>query len=51
VFTGAGTRLIFCINSAQYEDAMKVLADLNLAEGEVKLLGGKSKNKYVYAEQ
>ncbi len=51
VFAGAGTRLIFCINSAQYEDAMKVLADLNLAEGEVKLLGGKSKNKYVYAEQ
>lgn len=43
------TRLIFCINEAQKEDALAVLEELNLSEKEVKLLGGKAKNKYFYA--
>ena len=30
---------------------MKVFDELQLAEDEVRFLGGKSKNKYMYAEQ
>ncbi|MBR4208173.1 MAG: hypothetical protein K5987_06105 [Lachnospiraceae bacterium] len=50
IFAGERTKLIFCINSAQLEDAMKVLEGLDISADDVKLLGGKSKNKYVYAE-
>lgn len=42
------TRLIFCINAAQVDDALRVFDELNLSEKEVKILGEKSKNKYVY---
>ena len=51
LFKGEKTRLVFCINSAQLEDAMRVFDELQLAEDEVRFLGGKSKNKYMYAEQ
>ena len=51
LFKGEKKRLVFCINSAQLEDAMKVFDELQLAEDEVRFLGGKSKNKYMYAEQ
>lgn len=42
------TRLIFCINEAQMEDALGVLENLNLTEKDVCISGKKSKNRYVY---
>ena len=42
------TRLIFCVNQAQVDDALKVFDELNLSEKEVRIIGVKSKNKYVY---
>lgn len=42
------TRLIFCINEAQMDDALRVFDELNLSEKEVHILGVKSKNKYFY---
>ncbi len=42
-------KLVFCINSAQLDDAMEVLDELNLTDQEVRLIKEKSKNKYVYA--
>ena len=46
VFLHERTRLIFCINAAQVEDAMKVFEELNLSEKEVRMLNQKSKNVY-----
>ena len=43
---GERPRLIFCINSAQMDDAMQVFEELQLTEQEVRMLGNKSKNKY-----
>ena len=48
IFLHEKTRLIFCINAAQVDDALRVFDELNLSEKEVKILGEKSKNKYVY---
>jgi len=42
------TRLIFCVNAAQLDDALQVFDDLQLSEKEVKILGNKSNNRYVY---
>ncbi|MBQ9866851.1 MAG: hypothetical protein IJM34_07505 [Lachnospiraceae bacterium] len=46
VFMREHPRLIFCINSAQMDDAMAVFEELQLTEQDVKMLGNKSKNKY-----
>ncbi len=50
VFFHEETRMVFCINDAQLEDAMKVFEDLSFTEKEVLLLGEKAKNKSVYSE-
>ena len=42
------TSLIFCVNAAQHEDALAVCEELGLTEKEIKYLGCKSKNKYIY---
>ena len=42
------TRLIFCVNSAQVDDALHVFDDLNLSEKEVRIIGSKSKNRYLF---
>ena len=47
-FMNERTRLIFCVNSSQVEDALDVIAQLGLSNKEVRMLGGKSKNKYFY---
>ena len=43
-------RLVFCINSAQLDDALDVFDELQLTDQEVRMLGVKSRNKYIYAE-
>ena len=43
-------RVVFCVNSAQLDDALRVFDDLQLTESEVHMLGGRSKNKYVYSD-
>ena len=50
LFLRERAKLIFCINAAQLEDALRVFEELKLTDNEVKMLGEKSKNKYVYAE-
>lgn len=45
---GKKTKLIFCINQAQYEQALIVIEDLGLSEGDIRMIGVKSKNKYLY---
>ncbi len=50
IFKGDRTTVVFCVNSAQLEDAMQVLADLELTDQEIRLLGTKSRNRYVYAK-
>lgn len=42
------TRLIFCVNQSQVDDALKVFDELNLSEKEVRIIGVKSKNRYVF---
>lgn len=42
------TRLIFCVNAAQVDDALRVFDELALSEKDVHILGTKSKNRYVY---
>jgi len=46
LFMGERPRLIFCINSAQMDDALQVFEELQLTEQDVRMLGNKSKNKY-----
>ena len=41
-------KLIFCVNAAQFEDALEVISSLGLTENDVKILGQKSQNKYIY---
>ena len=48
VFLHEKTKLIFCVNQVQFEDALVVFDELNLSEKEVKILGIKSKNRYYY---
>ncbi len=50
VFLRERPKLVFCINSAQLDDALDVFDELQLTDQEVRMLGGKSKNKYIYAE-
>lgn len=42
------TRLIFCVNAAQFDEALMIFDELNLSEKEVKILGNKSNNRYYY---
>ncbi|MCR5250436.1 MAG: hypothetical protein K6E50_07510 [Lachnospiraceae bacterium] len=49
IFLREKPRLVFCINAAQQEDALQVFEELQLTESEVRMLGVKSKNKYIYA--
>lgn len=48
VFMHERTRLIFCVNAAQLENALAVCDELMLTEKEIRYLGEKSKNRYVY---
>ena len=45
------TKLIFCVNSAQLEDALAVCDDLGFTEKEVRFIGEKSKNRNIYAKE
>lgn len=42
IFLHEKTRLIFCINSAQVDDALRVFDELEFSEKEVRILGVKS---------
>lgn len=47
-FFGEKTKLIFCINASQKEDALQIIEDLHLTEKDVLISGRKSRNRYVY---
>lgn len=51
IFLHEKTRLIFCVNSAQLDDALNVIEELEFTEKEITYLGVKSKNKYFYANR
>lgn len=42
------TKLIFCVNAAQLEDAVAVCEDLELTDKEIRYIGEKSHNKYYF---
>ena len=45
------TKLIFCVNAAQLDDALRVCDELGFTEKEVRFLGEKSKNRNIYAKE
>ena len=49
IFLKERPKLVFCINSAQLDDAMQVFEELALTDQEVRMIKEKSRNKYVYA--
>ncbi len=46
VFFREKARPVFCVNSAQLEDALRIFEELHLTNQEVHILGEKSQNKY-----
>lgn len=48
VFLKKRTKLIFCVNEAQLSQAKAVIEDLDFAEGDIKMIEQKSKNKYIF---
>lgn len=48
LFLHERTKLIFCVNAAQLEDALAVCDDLGLTDKEIRYIGEKSKNKYYF---
>lgn len=51
VFLHERTRLIFCVNAAQLDDALGVIEDLGLTEKDIKYMGTRAKNRYEYSNQ
>ncbi len=51
IFTHEKAKLVFCINSAQLEDALRVIEELGLTESEVRMIGEKSKYQYLYTDK
>ncbi|MCQ2521632.1 MAG: hypothetical protein MJ105_04580 [Lachnospiraceae bacterium] len=48
LFLKRKTKLIFCVNEAQLAKATAVIESLDLAEGDVTMIGKKSNNKYIF---
>ena len=46
VFFREKARPVFCVNAAQFEEALRIFDELQLTNQEVHLIGEKSKNKY-----
>ena len=51
IFARKKTKIIFCINEAQLEDAGIALEKLSLGEQDYSMLNRKSKNVYYYAKK
>lgn len=51
VFFHEKTKLIFCVNAAQLEDAMAVIEQLGLTEKDIKYMGTRAHNRYEYSNQ
>ncbi len=46
VFFRETARPVFCVNSAQLEEALRICDELQLTNQDVRILGEKSKNRY-----
>jgi len=50
VFAKKRPKWVFRINSAQLDDALRVIEDLELTESEVRILGDRGRSQSIYAE-